>query len=305
MRSLLLCCCCIAACRAPVPAPWPRDAAPALAAAAASGRDTVVCFALPGRELSDQMERRTLDDPVVLAALERGGFLSLRLDGFAQQRLRTGWLGQGEGMGVCVLDPAARVYAARPGPQAAAELAAWLDLVAARRPAVVAARQAQASAPRDPAACHRLGSLLLELGCRRDTEELLLTAAQGGIADARLQLARRCAQDGQLERARQWLRGVPPSPGAAVTEGCVLFEERRHQEAVQVLRAALQRGGLGDDRECAQLFLGKALHETGSDRDAVAVLEALLAEGSTAPVAAAAARTLDHIRNPEPGHTHF
>jgi tetratricopeptide (TPR) repeat protein len=292
----------LAACSAP--ASWSTEAAVTLRAARDAGADTVVYFALPGRDHSDRMERQALRDPAVLAALARGGFLALRIDGFAQQRLYDAWIGGGEGMGLCVLDGGGRPYACRPGPQDAPELAAYLDLCAARRPAVLAARAELAEGPEDPQAMHRLALLLLELGCRKETETLLVSAAQRGVLDAHHRLARLYALDGRLQRARQWLRTAVPSPAAQVTEGYVLYKERRHAEAAEVLDAALQQGGLGDDRQRAALFYGKALHEAGRDPEAIAVLEALARERTGSTFEGAALHALAHIRNPEPGHTH-
>jgi tetratricopeptide (TPR) repeat protein len=271
---------------------------------ATPGRDTIVFFALPGRDLSERMEQETLRDAAVLAALAHGGFDAVRLDGFADQQLYAEWIGGGEGMGVCALDAEGRAVAARAGLQDAPELAAWIDFVAARRPAVAAAQHAVAAAPQDPQACYRLGLLRLELGQRSGTEPLLAAAGEGGIADAWQRLARLFALDGQLQRAREWLLRAPPSASAMATEGYLLFKERHYVDAIGVLDAALRERDLGDDRQWVELCLGKALHESGRDARAIAVLEGLLAErtGSTSEGAAVAA--LAHIRSPDHGHSH-
>ena len=99
------------------PTPWREDADAAIAEARSAGADTLVYFALPGRDLSDRMEQASLSSEPVLAALQRHGFHSVRIDGFAQAVRYDQWVGGGEGMGVCVLDAAGRCYAARPGPQ--------------------------------------------------------------------------------------------------------------------------------------------------------------------------------------------
>ena len=295
--------CLVTACSAPTP--WAVDAAPTLAQAQARGADVVVFFALPGRQLSDQMEQESLNAPEVLDALRAQGFYSLRLDGFSRQRLYDHYIGGGEGMGVCVLDEQGRVYAARPGPQDPPELAAYLRLVASRRAAVAAARVVLDSQPEDPVANYELGVLLLELGCRVGTDKLLLTAAQGGVVDAHHRLARLYALDGRLTQARQWLRTAHPTPAAAVTEGYVLYKERRHRESAELLGATLEQGGLSRDDELrAQLFYGKALHQAGADQRATQVLQALVARAPGTTYAGAALHTLDHIQNPNHGHSH-
>ncbi len=268
------------------------------------GGELAVYFALPGRELSDRMEQDSLGDPAVLDALRAGGFRSLRLDGFAHAHRYARWVGSGEGMGLVVLDAEGRVRAARPGPQDPPELAAWLTFVAARRGEVADARAALAAAPDDGGRALALGRLLLELGCRKETEVLLRQAATAGVADAVHRLARLYALEGRLERAREWLAKAPPSPAADVTAGYLLYKERRHAEAAQRLAAAIAAGGLGDELPRARLFLGKALHESGRDAEATAVLLTLVRDAAGTTFAGAAQHTLHHITDPDHGHTH-
>jgi tetratricopeptide (TPR) repeat protein len=289
---------------APPPAPWQQDPGRTLQAAQAAGADTVFYFALPGRDLSDRMEQNSLRSDSVLAALERGGFWSARIDGFAQAQRYDQWVGGGEGMGVCVLDAEGHCYAARPGPQDPPELAAWLALVAKQRSEVAAARAAVAASPRDPAANYHLGGLWLELGYRKDTEAVLRVAAEGGIADAWQRLARLAVLGGQLEQARTFLAKSPDTAATAFTWGYLRYKERRHAEAARILRAALQRPDLGADRQRVQLFLGKALHEAGAEAEATRVLQSLIAEGTGSTLEGAARHTLQHIQSPDHGHTH-
>jgi tetratricopeptide (TPR) repeat protein len=206
-------------------------------------------------------------------------------------------------MGIAVLDGAGQVYAARPGPQDPPELAAFLRQCAAARVELAALRAAAAARP-DPHDQYRLGCLLLQLGCRTECELLLREAALAGIVDARHHLARLFALDGHVTQARQWLVGAPRTPAAQVTEGYVLFKERRHEAAVAVFEAALQTGELGEDRQRALLYLGKALHENKQDDRAVPLLQALAAEGTGSTFEAGAGHTLGHILNPQHGHTH-
>lgn len=264
----------------------------------------VVYFALPGREQSERMAAQALPDPLVTAALSAAGFDSCSVDGFALRQRYDEWVGGGEGMGIVVLDEQRRVLAARPGPQDAPELAAYVELVADRRPAIAAARAALQQRPDDPELAAALGEQLLELGCRQETRTLLQFAAHGGVPRAAARLARLYALDGHLRQARQWLARAPAGPQVAVTEGYVLFKERRYVEAAAVLRAALDGGGLGDEQARAQLFCGKALHESGRQPEAVRELHALIAAYPGSTFAGAALHTLQHIRNPDHGHSH-
>ncbi len=294
------------------PEPW-LDQGPAevLSQARRRGLDTIVYFALPGRDLSEQMEAVSLPSPEVLTALDQGRFASMRLDGFDHQRLYSVWIGGGEGMGVCALDRQGRVYAARPGPQDPPDLAAWIRLCQLRREGILEARSRVESNPQDLQAQYELGCRLLEVGCRVGTIEALVTAAEGGVLDARHRLARVFALEGRLVEARRWLELAPPSPERAVTEGYILFKERRHHEAVVVLHDAVQRHGPAGDKPMAlseiyraRLYLGKSLHEVGRSDLAVDTLEALVAEAPGTTYAGAALHTLNHIRNPDHGHTH-
>lgn len=282
---------------------WRADTVAAITEARARGQELVVFFALPGRELSDRMQQQ-LDAPSVQAALADGDFAATIADGVLRKNLYQAWIGFGEGMGTAVLGTDGVCHAARPGPQDPDELAAWLRLCARSRPALAAARAAVTGERPEPLAQHTLGCLYLQLGCTRLAEPLLLDAATAGVADARHRLARLYALDGNLAAARRWLVHGPRTGPALVSEGYVRFKERRYQDAVAVLDEALASGELGDERQRALLFLGKALHEDKQDQRAVLLLEGLAREGTGSTFEAAARHTLQHLRDPQHGHTH-
>ncbi|MEQ1631121.1 MAG: hypothetical protein ABL997_02030 [Planctomycetota bacterium] len=283
---------------------WSTDATGTLRSARAAGRDVAVFFHLKGREQSDRMVAVALSDREVERALADGDFAALQLDGFAHQRLYGTWIGGGEGMGLCVLDGSGRVYASRPGPQDPPEVAAFLRRCAAEREALAKLRSDHALLPEDGKTNLALGSLLLELGCRVDSEPMLLLAAQRGELEAHHRLARLFALDGMCQRARQWLRTAPPSPQADVTLGYVLFKERRYSESAAVLVGPAARRDLGDDGLRARLYLGKSLHECGRDQEARALFESLLGEAKGTTFGAAAAHSLTHLDDTNHGHTH-
>lgn len=296
---MALCGACVSA-----PEPWAADLLPALSSARKSGRHVVAFFALPGREQSDRMERECIGEPVVRDALRRGGFASVRLDGFQQQRLYGEWVGGGEGMGLCVLDRDGKPYAARPGPLDAPEVAALLDACIANRVRIEGLRAEVAAAPTDAALCHALGCMLLDLGCRVGAEPLLLQAAHGGALDAHHRLARLYALDGHVVRARQWLRTSLPSPAADVTLGYVLFKERRYREAAETLANPAQDPSLGDDALRARLYLAKSLIQSGDKEAARAVLVPLSRDARGSTFGAAADHSIAHLDSGDHDHTH-
>ncbi|MCR9244082.1 MAG: hypothetical protein NXI31_03565 [bacterium] len=282
---------------------WQEDVLGALSASRAIGQDLVVYFALDGRDASDRMKSR-LADPLVMQALVRGGFAAVVVDGFARKNLYEEWVGGGEGMGIAVLDGRGEVYAARPGPQDPEELAAFLELCAGKREALAAARAALVASGDGAAEKHRLGVLLLDLGCRKKCESLLLDAALAGVDDARHRVARLYALDGNVIAARRWLQHVRPSPAARLTEGYVLYKERRYSDSARVLEPLVEEEELGPDRQRAWLYYGKALHYAQRDKEAVPVLEALANAGTGSTFEAAALHMLVHIRDPQHGHSH-
>lgn len=282
---------------------WQREFQPALSNSRAAAQDLAVFFALPGRDASDRMESR-LSDPVVIEALAAGEFAAVIVDGIERKRMYREWVGGGEGMGMAVLDGQGYCYAARPGPQDPEQVAAFLHLCAQQRGELVRLRGKLQSAAVTPLDQHALGCLLLELGCRVHCEPLLIDAALAGVADARHRLARLYALDGNVTGARGWLQSAPQTPASMVTEGYVLFKERRHAEAVKVFEAALATGKLAGDRQHALLYLGKSLHENKQDELAIPILEKLAAEGTGSTFEAAAVHTLGHIYHPDHGHTH-
>ncbi|MCU0865245.1 MAG: hypothetical protein MUC36_15790 [Planctomycetes bacterium] len=300
IRCVLLCALPLVGC-ASAPA-WQPSLDVALRAARAEGRELVVYFALPGRDLSERMQR-TLHEPSIGRELSAGGFAAALADGVEQRRLYAAWVGFGEGMGIAVLGADGQCYAARPGPMDPPEFAAFLRQCVALRPELAAARAAVRSPTATPADQLRLGSLYLQLGRTKLAEEQLLAAATAGLAEARHRLARNYALDGNLSAARRWLVHVPKTGPALVTEGYVLFKERRHREAAAVLEQALA-AELGEDRQRALLYLGKALHEDRQNERAKPLLEALAREGTGSTFEAAALHTLAHIADPQHGHTH-
>jgi tetratricopeptide (TPR) repeat protein len=281
---------------------WQTDVDRALRQTRKEQQELVVFFALPGRQTSDRMQQ-SLGDPAIAEALVDGGFATAIADGVHHKNLYAAWIGFGEGMGLAVLDANGQCYAARPGPMDPPEHAAWLRLVASSRERLAAARSAVAASP-TPLAQHEIGCLFLQLGRTKLAEEHLLAAATAGVADARHRLARLHALDGNLTLARRWLAQAPPTGAAQVTEGYLLYKERRHRDAVLRLEQALQQPDLGEERQRALLYLGKALHEDKQDARARPLLAALAQEGTGSTFEAAALHTLAHIDDPQHGHQH-
>lgn len=282
---------------------WRDDLSGALLDARAAGRDLVVFFALPGRDASDRMQAQ-LGEPVVTAALRDGHFLAVTCDGQRRARIYGEWIAGGEGMGIAVLDGDGRCYAARPGPQDPPELAAFLRQCAAARGGLAALRAKVAEPGSTPVDQHRFGCLLLDLGCRKQAEPLLLDAAMAGVADARHRLARLYTLDGNVTAARRWLRDAPKTPVAQVTEGYVLFKEQRRRRPSPCSTRRSRRVTWVPTGSARCCISARHLHEAKQDERAVPLLEALAAEGTGSTFEAAATHTLGHIHDPQSGHVH-
>lgn len=294
----------LGACELP-PKPWSPDVDGVVASARADGLETVVFLALPGRELSDRMEREVLRSSAIELALDAGRFRTARVDAFARQDLYAAWVGSGEGMGLAVLDGSGRCHAARPGPQDAPELEAFLRLCVSRRQALVVAQGLLDARPDDPDAMIRLAEIFLELGARVRAEPLLLAAAEQRPQRVAPLMALLHGQDGRLQAARKWLERAPAGAQRDVIDGYLCFKERRHAEAIALFRGALAQGGLPDrEQQRARLYLGKSLQETGQTAEALTVLRSLLAEARGTVFAGAAEHTIEHIKNPGQGHSH-
>lgn len=294
----------LGACELP-PKPWSPDVDAVVASGRPDERETVVFLALPGRELSDRMEKEVLKNSAVELALDAGRFRTARVDAFARQDLYAAWVGSGEGMGIAVLDTAGRCYGARPGPQDPPELEAFLRLCASRRQPLVVAQGLLDARPEDPDAMIRLAEIFLELGARVRAEPLLLAAAEQRPLRVAPLMSLLHGQDGRLQAARKWLEQAPAGPQRDVIDGYLCFKERRHEEAITLLRGALAQGGLPEREQLrARLYLGKALQESGQPAEALAVLRSLLAEARGTVFAGAAEHTIEHIKNPNQGHTH-
>lgn len=274
---------------------WGDDLGEAMRAARSNGVDAVVFFRRDGAPESDRTVPQ-LADARVGAALAAGDWVAACVDATNHERLLPEWVGGRDGFGFAIVDAAAQPWAARPGPLDADELAAWLRLCASSRAALLQAKAASEASPADPTAQFELGRLALQLGARRLAEAGLSVAALGGVMDARHRLAKLYALDGDLAKARRWLAGAAPTPAMRLTEGYLLWKERRYDEAAAALEAALAGKQLGDERQWAVLYLGKVWHEQRRDDRAAALLEALVREGTGSLPEASAAHTLRHVR---------
>ena len=293
----------LASCALP-PKPWSPDVDAVVASGRPDERETVVFLALPGREQSDRMEKEVLRNSAVELALDAGRFRTARVDAFARQDLYAAWVGSGEGMGIAVLDTKGQCYAARPGPQDPPELEAFLRLCASRRQALVVAQGLLEARPFDPDAMIRLAEIFLELGARVRAEPLLLAAAEERPLRVAPLMALLHGQDGRLQAARKWLERAPAGPERDVVDGYLCFKERRHEEAIALLRGALEQPLPDRENLRARLYLGKSLQENGQSDEALRVLRSLLAEARGTVFAGAAEHTIEHIKNPNQGHTH-
>jgi len=89
-----------------------------------------------------------------------------------------------------------------------------------------------------------------------------------------------------------------------LTEGLILAVERKHLEAAVVLRDVLKRSPSGEECDHALFALGFVLHQAGQDKPAMEVFEEAVQRFPQSPWLPAVREQIEHIKNPQPDHTH-
>jgi tetratricopeptide (TPR) repeat protein len=295
---------------------WRKDYEGALVEAREKGRLILLHFVLEGRPVCKAMAEETFSQAeVARAAGER--FVCVRVDVDARPELFEATIGGRGGLATCVLDGEGDVVSALHGYAAPAAFLRFLDRAAASAGTVKAARDAARKAPGDAAKLRELAEAYRAGDSLRRAEDCYRKVVEMGpgpdAAASHERLARLRVMRGKNLEARRHLdearRLDPEGKATAVdrmllTEGLALAIERKHQDAARVLREALRRFPSSEETDHLLYALGFVLHQDAQDKAALEVLEGALRRFPESTWGAALREQIEHIRNPQPDHTH-
>ncbi|HVE40584.1 MAG TPA: thioredoxin family protein [Planctomycetota bacterium] len=295
---------------------WRKDYESARAEAREKGRLILLHFYLEGRPVCKTMADETFGHgDVARAAREK--FVSVRVDVDARPELFEATIGGRGGLATCVLDGEGDVVSALHGFAAPAAFLRFLDRASASAGAVKAAREAVAKTPGDASALRALGEAYRAGDSLRRAEECYRKVVELGpgpdAAASHERLARLRVMRGKNLEARRHLeeaRRLDPEGKAAATDRLLLTEglafaiERKHQDAARVLRDALQRFPSSEETDHLLYALGFVLHQDAQDKAALEILENAQARYPQSTWIPAIKEQIEHIKNPQPDHTH-
>ena len=294
---------------------WRKDYEAARAEARGKGRLILLHFYLEGRPVCRTMAEETFGHAdVARAARER--FVSVRVDVDTRPELFEATIGGRGGLATCIVDGEGDVISALHGFAAPAAFLKFLERAEKSAGAVKSAREAAASSP-GAATLRALGEAYRAGDSLRRAEECYRKVVELGpgpdAAASHERLARLRVMRGKNLEARKHLeearRMDPEGKATAVdrlllTEGLALAIERKHQDAARVLRDALGRFPASEETDHLLYALGFVLHQDAQDKAALEVLEGALKRFPESPWAPGVREQIDHIRNPQPDHTH-
>lgn len=290
---------------------WQIDLEAAIALARDRDMPLHVHFAQASAPLAARMQD-TLGAPPV-AQLERLGFVNVQLDAGVHVDEFRRWFGGAGALGSCVLDVSRSgepdVLAVLPG---FAEPQRYLEFLDASRRNLGQLKQLRAQAEVSAAARLALGRLYAAQGSALRARATLQSVQAPPLlhAQALEQLARLDVASGQIARARaehEQARSLSDdtSTGSwSLTEALLLAAERRVSQAALLLESTLPKLAEQQEHASALLLLGTLQHELRNDVAALATFSRLAAETRGSALGREAAERVQHIEQPEPGHTH-
>ena len=295
---------------------WKTDPAAAIAEARREGKLLVVHFFIEGRPACVSMEEETLRNAEVVRA-SRNRFVNAKIDVDKRTDFYQGTVGGRGGLATCILDGTGDVVSVLHGFVSAEEYLRFLEKASRNYSSLQSAREKAAA--EDPAALAALGDAYLSLESRKRAEEgfeKVIAAAKAPDAArvlARERLARMSVLRGKNLEARAHLaevRKLDPDGRLAHVDGLVLTEalalamERKHIECARRLDEALTKFPKSGEADLMKYTLGFVLHQLPEDKRALAVLEGMVRDHPDSPWVKAAREQIDHIKNPQPDHTH-
>jgi tetratricopeptide (TPR) repeat protein len=300
---------------------WKPDYPSALGQARREGKLLLLQFTIEGRPACQAMEEETLRSPEVVRRC-REKFVSARIDVDRRPDLFLNTVGGRGGLATCILDTSNDVVSTRVGFASPEEFLRFLEQALEGYPALRDAREAAAKRPDEAGAVAALGEAYLALDSRRRAEECYEKALSLGIPPegdptclvlAHERLARMAVAKGQNKEARRHLgeaRRLDPKltrgheDRLLLTEGIALGLERRHAESARLLEETLGRFPKSEEADQMKYVLGFVLHQIPENAKALEDLEGLCRDHPRSSWVKGAREQIDHIKNPQPDHTH-
>jgi tetratricopeptide (TPR) repeat protein len=302
---------------------WRKDYDAAREEARRQGRLILLHFTLEGRPICKTMDEETFAMEEVVKALS-DRFIAVRADSEKQSTLFESTVGGRGGLSSCVVDAEGDVVSSRNGYAGPQEFLRFLEKARSGYGRIQAARRALSEAPGSPERLYSLGEAYRDCDSLRRAEECYRRALDGAglgggddwkgpAARGHERLARLCVMRGKNLEARQHLEAArkldpegrnAPQDRLLLTEGLTLAVERRHAEAAAILREAIRLHPGGAELDHMLYALGFVLHQGGQDKPALEPLESVVARFPGSAWVAPAREQIEHIRNPQPDHTH-
>jgi len=298
---------------------WRSDYDAARKEARDKGRLVLVHFFLAGRPVCKMMEDETLAHAEV-ARVANEKFVCVRIDVDAKPDLFDATIGGRGGLATCVVDPDGDVVSALHGFAGPEPFRRFLESADRGYPGLAAAREDSARAPGDLTKLHALGEAYRKLESLRRAEACYRKVVEAGaaapprvLASCHERLARFRVMRGKNLEARKHLEAyraldpqgsLPWTDRILLTEGLTLAVERKHQDAARVLQEALRRFPSSEEADHLTFALGFVLHQDGQDKPALEALEAGVKRFPDSFWIPAMKEQIEHIRNPQPDHTH-
>lgn len=301
---------------------WSKDYDGARADARRQDRLILLHFTLEGRPVCKTMDEETFAKEEVAKALSER-FIAVRVDIESNPKLFEATVGGRGGLSSCVVDADGDVVSSRNGYAGPEDFVRFLEKAKAGYGRIKAARQALSGRPKSPEGLLALGEAYRDCDSLRRAEDCYRRALegeglgggdwQGPAAMGHERLARLCVMRGKNLDARQHLeaaRRLDPEGRSAqkdrlqLTEGLTLAVERRHGEAAVVLRESIRLHPQSEELDHMLYALGFVLHQDSQDKPALEPLESLLARFPRSTWVLPAREQIEHIKNPQPDHTH-
>ena len=248
--------------------------------------------------------------------------MCVRVDAEAKRDLFESTIGGRGGLATCIVDATGDVVSALHGYAGPQSFQLFLESADSGYKGLVQARSAVEKQPNSNVDLYALGEAYRSLNSLRRAEQCYLKVVeQAGktqqsasvVASCHERIARLRILRGKNLEARKHLdaiRVLDPdgrlemADRTLLTEALTLAVERKHLDAARVLQDALKRFPASAEADHMLFALGFVLHQAGQDKPALEALEAAQQRFPQSSWLPAVREQIEHLRNPQPDHTH-